>query len=45
MKNYTNKNLSNVSFNQCDVELYESKYYFVSSLARNLLELLSMQNG
>ena len=45
MENNTTSNLPNASFNQWDVELYESKHSFVSNLAIDLLELLSPQNG
>ena len=45
MENNTTSNFPNASFNQWDVELYESKHSFVSNLAIDLLELLSPQNG
>ena len=43
MENQTTNNFP--SFNQWDVELYESKHSFVSNLATDLLELLSPQTG
>ena len=45
MENNTTNNFPNVSFNQWDVELYESKHSFVSNLAIDLLELLNPQIG
>ena len=44
MENNTTNNFPNVSFNQWNVELYESQHSFVSNLAIDLLELLSPQN-
>ncbi|MGD1804413.1 class I SAM-dependent methyltransferase [Dapis sp. BLCC M126] len=45
MQNHTTNNFPNISFNQWDAELYESKHSFVSNLALDLLELLNPQIG
>lgn len=45
MENNTANNLPNISFNQWNAELYESKHSFVSNLAIDLLKLLSPQSG
>ncbi len=45
MQNNTTNNFPNISFNEWDAELYESKHSFVSNLAVDLLELLNPQIG
>ncbi|NES73400.1 MAG: SAM-dependent methyltransferase, partial [Okeania sp. SIO2D1] len=45
MENNTTNNSPNISFNEWNAELYESKHSFVSNLAIDLLELLSPQSG
>ncbi len=45
MQNNTTNNFPNISSNEWDAELYESKHSFVSNLAVDLLELLNPQIG